>query len=234
VNHLVKRLSSLRVPDDIEAYQEICSTLARFKDPSAVPPLLELLKVADRSVALAGAGALEALTGVNYRSRIPVRTEPLFTDLDFEFLRSLGARVSATLETVRGDIELELDPELAPFTVMAIAKLAGQRGFYRGRTFHRVVPNFVVQGGDPRGDGWGGPGFTIRSEFSPLPFETGTVGIASAGKDTEGSQFFITQSPQPHLDGRYTIIGKVTKGQEVVDRILIDDRIYDLKFRLEE
>lgn len=231
---LVTRFSSLRVPGDIEAYQEICSTLAKFKDPAAVPPLFELLKVPDRSVALAAAGALEALTGVNYQSRIPVRTEPLFTDLDFLFLRSLGPRVRATLETARGDIELELDPELAPFTVMAIAKLARQRGFYRGRTFHRVVPNFVVQGGDPRGDGWGGPGFTIRSEFSPLPYETGTVGIASAGKDTEGSQFFITQSPQPHLDGRYTIIGKVIRGQDVVDRILIDDRIYDLKFKLEE
>jgi peptidylprolyl isomerase len=86
----------------------------------------------------------------------------------------------------------------------------------------------VVQGGDPRGDGWGGPGFAIRSEFSLRSYETGTVGIASAGKDTEGSQFFITHSPQPHLDGRYTIIGKVVAGMDVVGRLQVDDRIYDI------
>jgi peptidylprolyl isomerase len=87
----------------------------------------------------------------------------------------------------------------------------------------------VIQGGDPRGDGWGGPGYEIRSEFSPLTYETGTLGVASAGKDTEGSQFFITQSPQPHLDGRYTIFGKVLSGMDVVNRILVDDRIFDVK-----
>jgi peptidylprolyl isomerase len=108
-------------------------------------------------------------------------------------------------------------------------KLATQRGFYRGLPFHRVVPNFVIQGGDPRGDGWGGPGFSIRSEFSPLTYETGMLGVASAGKDTEGSQFFITQSPQPHLDGRYTIFGKVVTGMDVVDKIQVDDHIFDVK-----
>jgi cyclophilin family peptidyl-prolyl cis-trans isomerase len=132
------------------------------------------------------------------------------------------------LETVRGDVYMDLYPRAAPFSVTSILKLATQRGFYRGLAFHRVVPNFVVQGGDPRGDGWGGPGYAIRSEFSMLSFETGSVGLASAGKDTEGSQFFITHSPQPHLDGRYTVVGKVTSGMDVVDRIEPDDRIYDL------
>jgi cyclophilin family peptidyl-prolyl cis-trans isomerase len=89
------------------------------------------------------------------------------------------------------------------------------------------VPTFVIQGGDPQGDGWGGPGFTFRSEFSDYTYGTGTIGIASAGKDTEGSQFFITQSPQPHLDGRYTIIGRVVSGMTAVDEILVDDRIYE-------
>jgi len=113
--------------------------------------------------------------------------------------------------------------------VMSTLKLATRQGFYRGLTFHRIVPTFVVQGGDPRGDGWGGPGYAIRSEFSPLTYEPGTLGMASAGRDTEGSQFFITQTPQPHLDGRYTIFGKVTSGMDVVDKLQIDDRIFDLK-----
>jgi cyclophilin family peptidyl-prolyl cis-trans isomerase len=111
---------------------------------------------------------------------------------------------------------------------MSFLKLA-RRGFYRSLSFHRVVPNFVIQGGDPRGDGWGGAGYSLRSEFSSLTYETGTVGIASAGKDTEGPQFFVTQSPQPHLDGRYTIIGKVVSGMAVVDTILVGDHILDVK-----
>jgi peptidylprolyl isomerase len=231
---LIRRLSSLKVPDDIEAFQEICSTLSKLNDPGAIPALLDLLKIRDPAVALAAARALETLTGKAYRVTIPSQSEPLSTDLDFVYLRSLPDRIGATLETSRGNIELELEPKVAPFTIVAISKLAMRRGFYRGRVFHRVVPNFVIQGGDPRGDGWGGPGFTIRSEFSPSHFETGTVGIASAGKDTEGCQFFITQSPQPHLDGRYTIIGRVVEGENIVDRIMTDDRIFDLKIHLGE
>ena len=86
-------------------------------------------------------------------------------------------------------------------------------------TFHRVVPNFVVQGGDPRGDSEGGPGYTIRDEINQRPYLRGTVGMALDWKDTGGSQFFITQSPQPHLDARYTVFGRVTRGMEIVDRI---------------
>jgi peptidylprolyl isomerase len=224
------KLRVLRVPDDIEAFQEICATLGILKDRAALPILLELLKTPDPAVAGAAADALQSITGTDYRNRIPRRSEPLYTDLDFAYLRALPDTISATLETARGTVDLILFKDAAPFTIMALAKLSEQRGFFRGGTFHRVVPNFVVQGGDPRGDGWGGPGFTLRSEFSPLGYETGTVGIASAGKDTEGSQFFITHSPQPHLDGRYTIVGRVLRGQDVVDQIRIDDRIFDFKF----
>jgi len=111
---------------------------------------------------------------------------------------------------------------------MSILRLV-RGGFYRGLTFHRVVPNFVVQGGDPRGDGWGGPGYTLRSEFSTVRYGRGTVGMASAGKDTEGSQFFITHSPQPHLDGRYTVVGRVLRGMDVVDALRVGDRIVDAR-----
>ena len=105
-----------------------------------------------------------------------------------------------------------------------LARLAA-RSYYDGLTFHRVVPDFVAQGGDPRGDGWGGPGFTLRCELSPRRYLRGTVGMALAGKDTGGSQFFITHSMQPHLDGKYTIIGEVVAGMEVVDTLLPGDRI---------
>ena len=172
--------------------------------------------------------ALRELTGVDYSASVPNRTAPLWTDYDFGTLFSLPDTVLVRFETIRGDILAELYPSWAPFSVMNLLKLASQRGLYRGVPFHRVVPNFVIQGGDPRGDGWGGPGYTIRSEFSPLRYKTGTIGLASAGKDTEGSQFFITHSPQPHLDGRYTIVGRVLRGQDVVDRIQVDDRLFDI------
>ena len=226
---LLTTLADLRLPHDIEAMQEIMSTLGKLRDSRAVLPLLEQLRQPDRSVNLAAASALQAITGADYISRIQWRSEPLFTDYDFDYLRKLPGIVRVRLETSRGDIILELYKDSAPFTVMSFLKLASQRGFFRGLTFHRVVPNFVIQGGDPRGDGWGGPGYTIRSEFSPLTFDTGILGMASSGKDTEGSQFFITQSPQPHLDGRYTIFGKVFSGIEIVNRILVDDRIYDVR-----
>ena len=98
-----------------------------------------------------------------------------------------------------------------------------RKGFFNGIAIHRVVPDFVVQDGDPRGDGEGGPGFTIRDEINQRPYLRGTVGMALDWQDTGGSQFFITHSPQPHLDGRYTVFGHVVSGMEVVDRLVPGD-----------
>ncbi len=226
---LVEKLDKLRIPDDIEAMQEIVSTLGKLKAKKAVSRLERMLTLPDRSIVLAAAASLKAITGKDYDAKIALRFEPLYTDFDFAYLRSLPDTVHVKLETIRGDIMMDFYKNIAPFTVMNVLKLATQRGFYRGLTFHRIVPTFVVQGGDPRGDGWGGSGYAIRSEFSQLTYETGTLGIASAGKDTEGSQFFITQTPQPHLDGRYTIFGKVTSGMEAVDKLQLDDHMYDMK-----
>ena len=106
----------------------------------------------------------------------------------------------------------------APFTVWNFMALA-RSGFFNGLTFHRVVSNFVVQGGDPHGDGAGGPGYTIRDEINQRPYLRGTIGMALDWRDTGGSQFFITHAPQPHLDGRYTVFGDVVNGMDVVDRI---------------
>jgi len=94
-----------------------------------------------------------------------------------------------------------------------------------------VVPNFVVQDGDPGGDGWGGPGFALRDENSRVRYSRGVVGMALSGPDTGGSQFFITHSPQPHLDGTYPVVGQVVEGMEVVDRIIQGDRIRTIRRR---
>jgi len=128
----------------------------------------------------------------------------------------------ATITTNRGEIELELYFDVAPLTVLNFIDLA-KGGIYEGVSFHRVIPNFVTQGGDPEGSGWGGPGYCIRCEYSREPYKTGTVGIATSGKDTGGSQFFITLSPQPHLDGRYTVFGQVLAGMDVVNEIVKGD-----------
>ncbi|MDY6932243.1 MAG: peptidylprolyl isomerase [Halobacteriota archaeon] len=124
----------------------------------------------------------------------------------------------AIIETEKGDIILELFEEDAPNTVANFVKLAND-GFYNGIKFHRVIPNFVIQGGCPRGDGTGGPGYTIKCEINPRKHKTGTLSMAHAGKDTGGSQFFITHSPQPHLDGVHTVFGQVTEGMDVVNSI---------------
>jgi cyclophilin family peptidyl-prolyl cis-trans isomerase/HEAT repeat protein len=133
-------------------------------------------------------------------------------------------RVLAVVTTDKGAFTIELLPDDAPLTVDNFVELA-RRGFFNNITFHRVVPNFVIQGGDPRGDGNGGPGYQIRCEINRVPYARGAVGMALSGKDTGGSQWFVTHAPQPHLDGGYTVFGRVTQGMEVVDRIARGDRI---------
>ncbi len=130
----------------------------------------------------------------------------------------------ALIETRLGVIEIELNVVEAPLTSRNFIDLA-RTGFFNGLRIHRLVPNFVVQTGDPRGDGVGGPGYAIVDELSPLPYTRGTVGMALSWADTGGSQFFITHSPQPHLDGRYTVFGRVVRGMDVVDRLSLGDTI---------
>ena len=220
---LMAAYEGLRSPEDVEPMAAILSTLGELRDGRAIPTLERALGDPDRTVGLAASEALRKVTGKEGANRVTPHTRPLYTDYDWDFLSSL-TNPTVTLRTSKGDVKLELFPEDAPFTVVSFLKLA-ERGFYRKLAFHRVVSNFVVQGGDPRGDGWGGPGYAIRSEFSSGSYGRGTLGMASAGKDTEGSQFFITHSPQPHLDGRYTIFGRVIEGMDVVDRIQAGDVI---------
>ncbi len=133
-------------------------------------------------------------------------------------------RRTFTLTTTRGPITLELWPDLAPGAVASFEALAA-RGFYDRLLFHRVIPGFVAQGGDPRGDGSGGPGTPLNAEWSDARFTPGTLGMAHAGKDTAGSQFFITTGDHPHLDGGYTAFGRVVEGQDIARSLLVGDRI---------
>ncbi len=130
------------------------------------------------------------------------------------------------METTKGMIELELYPEYAPKTVDNFVFLV-QEGYYDGIKFHRVINDFVIQGGDPTGTGAGGPGYKFEDELrgNPLKHETNSISMANAGPNTNGSQFFITHSPQPHLDGKHTVFGKVVSGAEVVDSIRQGDEM---------
>lgn len=141
-----------------------------------------------------------------------------------------GQSPQLTLNTVRGPIVLELFAIDAPLTVNNIITLA-KAGYYKGTRFHRVVPNFVAQDGDPTGTGSGGPGYAIRDEMNPHRYERGALGMALSGPDTGGSQYFITHSPQPHLDGGYTVFGHVMSGWSALDRIVQGDLIKSVTAR---
>lgn len=168
-------------------------------DAAAVlTPWLGLAEVREDAAVVAAVLRLPVPPGDHPTRRLPALEE---------VLRIRSARVF----TAAGEIRIDLDPEAAPYTVWNFATLA-DRGYYDGVVFHRVVPDFVVQAGDPRGDGWGGPGWEIPDEINERPYEAGAVGMALSGPDTGGSQWFVTLSPQPHLDGGYTVFGHVTDG----------------------
>jgi cyclophilin family peptidyl-prolyl cis-trans isomerase/HEAT repeat protein len=219
---IIAAYQKLQPPIDAEAAQMIFDALAKCGDLGARPLLENAVQFPDKPLAHAAAEALTKLTGEDYSSRISQENKPQ-DDFTHEEIRQL-AKAHAAIQTSRGEIELDFFAETAPLTALNFVRLA-QKGFFDGLFIHRVVPNFVVQTGDPRGDGWGSPGYSIRSEFSRRRYTRGMVGMASSGTDTEGCQFFITQSEQPHLDGRYTIFARVTSGMDVVDALQVGDRM---------
>jgi cyclophilin family peptidyl-prolyl cis-trans isomerase len=190
---LENALTKLRIPQEIETYNEVQKTLAYFRDTTYTA------------------------------------SPPRFTHkIAWKFINDWKENAKVVIQTSRGDIKLALMPEVAPGTVANFLELI-QDGFYKGKNFHRVVPNFVIQGGCPRGDGYGSLNYAIRSELSYLHYDAqGYVGMASAGKHTECTQFFITHSPTPHLDGKYTLFAQVVEGLEVVKNVRIGDVIEDI------
>ncbi|RYZ43294.1 MAG: peptidyl-prolyl cis-trans isomerase [Myxococcaceae bacterium] len=216
----VKALAA-RVPREPDLAESVAGALVALQGKAAEPRLREWLDHPHANVRRVAAESLTALTGTPVRS---VRVE-----LPEDTYRPPAAPpdTTLTLRTRKGDITVLLERE-APLTGGNLVALAKQ-GYFRGVTFHRVVPDFVAQGGDPRGDGEGGPGHSIRCEMTRRPYTRGVVGMALSGKDTGGSQFFFTHAPQPHLDGRYTVFGEVLAGMDTVDALLegtvIDDVI---------
>lgn len=222
---LMDAYHDLRLPEHVGAVSAVLEALGRAGDPAAVPLLRDASRAGHPTVRAAAAEALERITGERPSSTTAAAGTAARSEVDWAALAALGSRPLLVLRTARGRIVIELSPEQAPMTVQTVAGIA-ERGGYDGVPFHRVVPNFVIQGGDTeRGDGYAGPGFTIRSELTRIPYRRGTAGMASAGRDTEGSQFFIAHSAQPHLDGRYTAFGAVVEGMDVVDRIRPGDLV---------
>ena len=214
---------TLSTPDDLEGMTTVLEALGTLGGPTAETTLHDALDHPHHAVRDAAAQGLSAATD----STVTAAAKPLpeTPSIDWGALQELGTHPRLVLETNRGTVTIELDTEQAPQTVQAITRFA-RSGRYDGVPFHRVVPNFVVQGGDfARRDGFGGPGVFLRTEATRIGHRRGTVGMASAGTDTEGSQFFVSHSMQPHLDGSYTAFGQVTDGMDVVDRLRVDDRI---------
>ena len=203
----------------MEASQAVLDALVELKIAPSPPDFEAAAQSENAALRTAAGHAAEAL-GLT----LPA---PVAHDTTYPALPPISpedAPKTATLFTTKGRIDLTLRPDEAPHTVANFARLA-RRGFYNGQLFHRVVPDFVAQGGDPRGDGWGGPGYTIRCEIGPLPYTRGAVGMALSGKDTGGSQFFITHTAHPHLDGGYTVFGALRAGGDVLDALTVGDRI---------
>jgi cyclophilin family peptidyl-prolyl cis-trans isomerase len=173
--------------------------------------------------------AVEALEkAIAYLDGRPVPAKPLIPfnhPIDWERLQVVSQQTEVTVQTSKGSIVLEFWPQWAPNSVASFLELAAT-GYYNGKAFHRVVPNHVIQGGCPRGDGSGGLDYSLRSEIGLAWYDRpGLLGMASDGPNTEGVQFFITHAARAHLDGRYTIFGRVKSGMDVVDKILPGDLI---------
>jgi cyclophilin family peptidyl-prolyl cis-trans isomerase/HEAT repeat protein len=196
------------------------SALSAYGSSAAVPVLSAALADKDWAVRVRAAELLKKLDPASELAEKirPAPTLPGGVTYTAPQVANPPVSTQVFIDTDRGSIQLELAVLDAPLTVANFVSLV-RKGYFNGLTFHRVVPDFVVQAGDPRGDGEGGPGYTIRDELNQRPYLRGTLGMALDWKDTGGSQFFITHSPQPHLDGRYTVFGRVLSGMDVVDRI---------------
>jgi cyclophilin family peptidyl-prolyl cis-trans isomerase/HEAT repeat protein len=217
--------------DSYTARAAALGALARLDPAAARPVLFEALKDRDWAVRVRALALLreQNVTGQDEAVR-PATAGRSVTDPQWQALVAPPFSPHAFIDTDKGTIELELAVIDAPLTAANFIALA-RKGFFRNVPIHRLVPDFVVQGGDPRGDGEGGPGYTIRDELNQLPYLRGTVGMALDWEDTGGSQFFITHSPQPHLDARYTVFGRVVDGMDVVDRLVQWDVIRNVRIR---
>ena len=224
---LILALPTAMRDDMNDAALSILEALGKQKSAAGNEAIKTALDSTDHLVRRRAVALLKANDAGDFSSRVGfVATRNTITDYRRAVARRQG-RWRATVSTDKGSFVIELLPEDAPLTVDNFVQLA-RRGYFNNVAFHRVVPNFVIQGGDPRGGGNGGPGYQIRCEINEVEYERGAVGMALSGKDTGGSQWFVTHSPQPHLDGGYTVFGRVVSGLDVVDAIERGDRIRNI------
>jgi HEAT repeat protein/cyclophilin family peptidyl-prolyl cis-trans isomerase len=202
--------------------------LAAYGAAEAADTVREALSDKDWAVRVRAQELLAKLDPTATVPAIAPAPGPPIAPYDDETLIAPGMSPHVFIETAYGTIEFELAVLDAPQTTRNFIELV-KKGFFNGLEVHRVVANFVVQDGDSRGDGGGGPGYTIRDELNDRPYLRGTVGMALEWRDTGGSQFFITHSPQPHLDAKYTAFGHVVNGMEIVDRIKPGDVIQRIR-----
>jgi cyclophilin family peptidyl-prolyl cis-trans isomerase/HEAT repeat protein len=216
--------TALHDKDLNDAALSILDALAKQKASAASDAIKTALDSQDHLIRRRAAALLKANGVGDFSTRIgAVKTRNTQADY-LRAIARIGKTVTATVVTSKGSFTIEFLPEAAPLTVDNFIQLA-RRGYFNGQTIPRVVPNFVVQAGDPRGDQNGGPGYQIRCEVNEVPYERGALGMALSGKDTGGSQWFVTHSPQPHLDGGYTVFGQVVQGMDVIDNIARGDTI---------
>lgn len=223
VDKLEALVDRLREGEEAETLLSVIGALAALK-AGAASRLVPLLRHPVLAVRRKAEQAHRAITGEPAPRPGPPLPPRRPVDAAAVARLAAGPALHAVLHTTRGDVRIRLLVAEAPGTVLNFVTLARQ-GFYAQKTFHRVVPNFVIQGGDPRGDGYGGPGYSIRCELGPTPYRRGSVGMALAGPDTGGSQFFLMHSRHPHLDGRYTLFAEVVSGQQVVDVVVPGDAV---------
>ena len=227
-NALVAALPvALRDKELNDAALSILDALSKQKNAKANDAIKSALDSEDHLIRRRAVSLLKANGAGDFSSRIGlVKSGNTTADYDRALAR-IGTPVNAVVTTTKGSFTIQLLPDEAPLTVDNFIQLAN-RNYFRGITVHRVVPNFVIQDGDPRGDGNGGPGYQIRCEINLSPYGRGAVGMALSGKDTGGSQWFVTHAPQPHLDGGYTVFGTVISGMDVVDAIVRGDVIQSI------
>jgi cyclophilin family peptidyl-prolyl cis-trans isomerase/HEAT repeat protein len=215
---------ALRDKDLNDAALAILDALGKQKSSAANEVIKTALDSSDHLIRRKAVALLKANGAGDFSSRIGYVKTRNSEAVYRRAIARIGKRVTATVVTSKGAFTIEFLPEDGPLTVDNFVTL-GRKGYFNGQTVPRVVPNFVVQAGDPRGDTNGGPGYSIRCEINEVPYDRAAVGMALSGKDTGGSQWFVTHSPQPHLDGGYTVFGRVVSGMDVVDRIARGDTI---------
>jgi len=215
---------ALRDRDLNDAALALLDALGKQKNQAANDAIRTALNSSDHLIRRKAVALLKTNGAGDFSDRVGlVKTRN--TDVDYRrAMARIGKRPTATIVTSRGSFTIEFLPADATLNVDNFIQLA-KRGYFNGQTIPRVVPNFVVQAGDPRGDQNGGPGYQIRCEINEVRYERAAVGMALSGKDTGGSQWFVTHSPQPHLDGGYTVFGHVIRGMDVVDNIARGDVI---------